>query len=202
MGADEAVQAARRRGDAAAAGHLGDETAARRLLDDVDAGVRAAALAALVRCGAVTAGDAAQALADPDPAVRIAACELAGSLPSPDYRTLLDDDAEVVEAACFALGETCDRSAVDQLCSIARRHDDPLCRESAVAALGAIGDPDGLASVLAALDDRPQVRRRAVIALAAFDDPSVEPALRRCLEDKDWQVRQVAEDLLGITDET
>jgi hypothetical protein len=26
----------------------------------------------------------------------------------------------------------------------------------------------------------------------------VEAALRRCLEDRDWQVRQVAEDLLSV----
>jgi len=48
-----------------------------------------------------------------------------------------------------------------------------------------------------ALEDKPAVRRRATIALAAFDDPRVDVALRRCLEDRDWQVRQAAEDLLG-----
>ena len=48
-----------------------------------------------------------------------------------------------------------------------------------------------------ALEDKPAVRRRATIALAAFDDPRVDGALRRCLEDRDWQVRQAAEDLLG-----
>jgi len=77
-------------------------------------------------------------------------------------------------------------------------HSDPLCREAAVAALGAIGDPDGLPAVLSALGDKPAIRRRAAVALAAFDDPEVEPALRRCLEDRDWQVRQVAEDLLEV----
>jgi HEAT repeat protein len=41
------------------------------------------------------------------------------------------------------------------------------------------------------------VRRRAAVALAAFAGPSVEAALRRCLDDRDWQVRQVAEDLLA-----
>jgi HEAT repeat protein len=73
-----------------------------------------------------------------------------------------------------------------------------LCRESAVAALGAIGDPTGLPAILAALDDKPAVRRRAAVALAAFTGPSVEAALRRCLDDRDWQVRQVAEDLLAV----
>jgi HEAT repeat protein len=80
---------------------------------------------------------------------------------------------------------------------VARGHDDALCREAAVAALGAIGDRRGLDPVLAAASgDRPGVRRRAVVALAAFDGPEVEAALRAALEDRDWQVRQAAEDLL------
>jgi HEAT repeat protein len=71
-----------------------------------------------------------------------------------------------------------------------------VCREAAVAALGAVGSPPTLAVVLAALDDTPNIRRRAAIALAAFDDPRAEDGLRRCLDDRDWQVRQAAEDLL------
>jgi HEAT repeat protein len=47
------------------------------------------------------------------------------------------------------------------------------------------------------MEDRPPVRRRAVLALAAFEGPGVETALRRALEDRDRQVRQAAEDLLG-----
>ena len=67
-----------------------------------------------------------------------------------------------------------------------------------MAALGAIGDRGGLPAVLAALDDKPAVRRRAAVALAAFEGPDVDRALRKCLEDRDWQVRQVAEDLLAL----
>ena len=50
--------------------------------------------------------------------------------------------------------------------------------------------------MLGALDDRPAVRRRAAVALAAFDDPAAEEGLRRAAADRDWQVRQVAEELL------
>ena len=53
--------------------------------------------------------------------------------------------------------------------------------------------------VLAACDDKPAVRRRAVLALAAFDGPrggSAAAAARST--DRDWQVRQAAEDLLGV----
>jgi hypothetical protein len=34
-----------------------------------------------------------------------------------------------------------------------------------------------------------------VLALAPFDGPDVEAALDRALTDRDWQVRQAAEDL-------
>jgi hypothetical protein len=39
------------------------------------------------------------------------------------------------------------------------------------------------------------VRRRAVIALLAFEGPDVEAAIARARDDRDWQVRQVAQDL-------
>jgi len=94
-------------------------------------------------------------------------------------------------------GSTCRRPEVDALERVVRTHADPLCREAAVAALGAVGEAGALDTVLFALADKPAVRRRASIALAAFDDPRVDVALRACLEDRDWQVRQAAEDLLG-----
>ena len=66
-----------------------------------------------------------------------------------------------------------------------------------MAALGAIGDPAGLPAVIGALDDKPTIRRRATVALAGFDDPRVEPALQKSAEDRDWQVRQAADELLA-----
>jgi HEAT repeat protein len=66
-----------------------------------------------------------------------------------------------------------------------------------VAALGALGDRAGLPAVLDACRDKPAVRRRAVLALAPFDGAEVEEALRAALEDRDWQVRHAAEDLLA-----
>jgi HEAT repeat protein len=35
------------------------------------------------------------------------------------------------------------------------------------------------------------------VALAGFDDQRVEPALRRAARDRDWQVRQAADELIG-----
>ena len=42
------------------------------------------------------------------------------------------------------------------------------------------------------------VTRRAVLALAPFDTPAVREMLRTARNDRDWQVRQSAEDLATI----
>ncbi len=164
--------------------------------------MRATALGALERLGALTDDEVTAACADPEPTVRRRAAELTASRPDVAIVGLLDDvDESVVEMTAWSLGERGERSAVTVLAILAATdtgHRDPLCREAAVAALGAIGDPGGLPAVLAALEDKPAVRRRAAVALAAFEGPQVEAALRRCLEDRDWQVRQVAEDLLAL----
>jgi HEAT repeat protein len=187
----------------ALAGHVGDGHTARAGLDDPSPVVRVTALGALDRLDTLKKADLVTALADPDPSPRRRACELAASRPDVDVSSCLDDgDSSVVEMAAWALGEQGSPTGVPALAALASMrsgHRDPLCREAAVAALGAIGDPAGLPTVLAALDDKPAIRRRAAVALAAFDGPDTEAALHRCLEDRDWQVRQVAEDLLDVT---
>jgi TRAP-type C4-dicarboxylate transport system permease large subunit len=70
-----------------------------------------------------------------------------------------------------------------------------LATTTEAAALGALGDPAGLSAILSATEDKATVRRRAVIALAPFDGPEVDAALKRATNDRDWQVRQAAEDL-------
>ena len=114
---------------------------------------------------------------------------------------LADPDSGVAESAAWALGELGENAvaagAVERLATVAGGHGDPLVREAAVAALGSLGDPGGLDAVLAACRDKPAIRRRAVLALAAFEGPEVDAALRAALDDKDWQTRQAAEDLLG-----
>jgi HEAT repeat protein len=173
---------------------------------DPDARVRAAALGALVRAGGRRRATSAwrRALADPAAAVRRRAAEVAPALEAPArplVEVLSDDDVTVIDAAAWALGElgqaAIDAGAVRALADVARSHDDALAREAAVAALGALGDPAGLPAVLAACGDKPAVRRRAVLALAPFDGPEVDAALHAALEDRDWQVRQAADDLLA-----
>ena len=56
---------------------------------------------------------------------------------------------------------------------------------------------EGLPAILGATQDKATVRRRAVIALAPFEGPEVDTALERARTDRDWQVRQAAEDLLA-----
>ena len=193
------VAEARRRREAALAGHGGDEHTARRSLQDPSAHVRATALTALARLGRATAADVAALLSDASPVARRRACEVGAGVAGVDLVAVLGDpEPSVVEAAAWALGEraAATEGAVIALADVARGHIDASCREAAVAALGALGDPAGLPAVLAALSDKPAVRRRAVVALAAFEGPEVDDALRRALQDRDWQVRQVAEDLL------
>lgn len=200
-------EAGRRRA-AAAAGHTHDEKTARSALADGSGAVRATGLGALARMGALRSADLVAGSGDPDPRVRARTAELAPDTMKPDDASRLlvvalkDPEPSVVEAACFALGELGPRGrnrarSVDLLSTVARSHREPLCREAAVAALGAIGDAAGLPAILDATTDKPAVRRRAVIALAPFSGESVEEALNRALDDRDWQVRQAAEDLSG-----
>ena len=182
------------------AGHEADEPTARRLLASEEPSVRATALAALVRMARATADDLAAALADGEAEVRRRAVALAIPADGVPLVPLLDDpDPSVVEQAAWACGERspAEPGAVERLATLATGHDDPLVREAAVAALGAIGDAAGLPAILAATGDKPAVRRRAVLALAPFDGPDVDAALDRARSDRDWQVRQAAEDVAG-----
>ncbi len=182
------LSAARRAGAAAAAGHEGDERAARGAVADRDPTVRAAALGALIRMGAATLTDIERAFADPSPLVRRRAAELAWrtKVPRAEVSSLValhlgDGEGEVVEAVCFCLGELQSAGVTAALGEVAKSHSDPLCRESAVAALGAIGDPGALTFILEALGDRPAVRRRAVLALASYEGADVDAALAKAL---------------------
>ena len=140
-----------------------------------------------------------------DRGVRLRAAELTPQLTAPAPSVLVqlmaDPDELVADAACFAAGEViwpdAQRARIVRALTTAAAHTDPLVRESAVAALGAISDPAGLPAILAGCTDRPTVRRRAVLALAPFDGPEVESALQAALTDSDWQTRQAAEDLVN-----
>jgi HEAT repeat protein len=176
------------------------------LADDSDVRVRAAALSALIRRGSARAARRAWSVAihDSDAALRRRAVELTlqahldvSEAISVLVELLADREPLVAEAAAFALGELEGANAVDPLARVATTHADPLVREAAVAALGAIGDPAGLPAILSACNDKPAIRRRAVLALSPFEGSAVDAAIQRALTDRDWQVRQAAEDLHG-----
>lgn len=186
----------------ALAGHEGDADTARAALASDDPTARELALGALARTGALTAEDLSAAATDPHHSVRRRAVALAaGRTDVPLLPFLHDADDRVVEAAAWAAGEqqpllvAPEDAVVERLVELATGADEPLVRESAVAALGAIGDPRGLPAILAGCEDKPAVRRRAVLALAPFDGPEVQAALDAALQDRDWQVRQAAEDV-------
>ncbi len=160
--------------------------------------VRASAVRGLVQLGALDEISWPSLCNDESHRVRRTVAELGAVVTEIELEVLLDDiDSTVVEAACWSAGERGARAfdLVEKLAHITENHDDALCREAGVAALGAIGSPAGLPAILAATKDRSTVRRRAVLALAPFDSPEVDAALGRALTDRDWQVRQAAEDL-------
>ena len=177
-----------RRRRAAIAGHQGDHGTARALLTDADPGVRATALGALVRTGAVTLADASAAAEDPDPGVRRRLAEL---LPSIDANTssstatrttgpnpadgpdvdlaarvlaLLDDaDDLVVDAAAWSAGELWEAT-----------EDSAACPPKVVAALAA----------LVYDHDDALVRESAVAALGSIGHPAGRAAILHACADK------------------
>lgn len=163
---------------------------------------RVLALRSGLRQSLLERDDWLRALQDTDVNVRRETLNLIARVPVIDdainaeiVHLLGDEDPLVVDGAAFALGEHLYLEAVEPLCTVAQHHDDARCRESAVAALGAIGDDRGRAAILAALDDKPPVRRRAIVALSNFEGPDIEAALSRASQDRDWQVRAAVDQL-------
>ncbi len=208
--------AGERRRTVVMAGYLGHAEVAEAATHDDDPSVRVVALGALQRLGTLTVATLETALTD-NPSVARRAAELAathpGDLDAALLTALVGSDASVAEVAAWALGERHEDAEHDgplrvntagvvaALIAVVDSHADALCRESAVAALGAIGHEDGLVAILRATSDKTTVRRRAIIALASYDGPEVDAALLHALDDRDWQVRQAAEDLSAITDD-
>jgi HEAT repeat protein len=173
-------------------------------LADDDPTTRELALGALLRLGQLTDADLEAALVDPAPSVRRRAATVAAQRPSVSLRGALHDpDDAVVEAAAWACGEhvAVDDDVLATLMDLGVSAHDSLVREACVAALGAIGDARGLPTILHGCADKPAIRRRAVLALAPFDGPGVDAALQLALSDRDWQVRQAAEDVLRASND-
>ena len=187
------------------AGYRGDgslDDVIRRHLRDALARRRVLALRAALRRGLIDDEIWRGALCDDDVDVRREALTLIAGAPIADESlfavmvdALGDDDALVVDGAVFALGEHLYAPALEGLIAVATSHEDARCRESAIAALGALGDDRARPAILTALDDKPAVRRRAIVALSNFEGPDIEAALVRASEDRDWQVRAAVDQL-------
>lgn len=202
-----------RRRNVVVAGYHGDVETVLAHRHDPDPHVRAASIGAMDRLDGLDDAGLVAALHDLSPIViRRAITAAAGRHASPEHdlidavlvRIVRGDDADLAELGAWALGERWEETAEDvdvevviAIESVARDHADALVREAAVAALGSIGAARSLPVILAAAGDKATVRRRAVIALAPFDGPEVDAALNAARTDRDWQVRQAAEDLLA-----
>jgi HEAT repeat protein len=180
------------------AGASGDVEVLDRASRSADPVLRILSLGSRHRCGLLTVEALQAACTDLDRDVRCRAVELAIGTDLELVSMLEDPDDLVVETVAWVLGEREDDRAttVAALVAVGMDHPVPICREAAIASLGAIGHPDGLPAIFAGLTDKPPVRRRSVLALAPFDGPEVTEALERALTDRDRQVRQAAEDLL------
>jgi len=186
--------------DVIAAGFSGDSSVALEALHHDDGTVRASALRALARIGTLTAEILSPFIQDAHIETRRTAVELAVPFPSVYVHQCIDDsDVFVAEMAAWCVGERSSASdiEIETLVDRTTSHSEAVVREACAAALGSLGDERGLPAILAACSDKPAVRRRAILALAPFEGDDVEAALQRALEDKDWQVRQNAEDLLN-----
>lgn len=165
-------------------------------LEASDARQRVLALRGLVRRGEMNAARWHRVLIDESVEVRRDALEQLAHARNVDpaivaeaVGLLEDSDALVVDAAAFALGEHLYQPSVGALVNIATNHEDPRCRESAIASLGSIGDESSLGTIIAALQDKAPIRRRAIVALSNFEGPEVDAALEAAGDDRDWQVR-------------
>lgn len=200
MNTPESSEHAERRRLVVLAGHTGDLDTIREGLEHDAATVRDAALGALARMELLDESVLNRFRLDTDARVRNRVAELAANFPGFDLLPLLnDDDPMVAEMAAWSCGEheKVSDAIMERLIAMTTGHSEPLVREAAVAALGAIGDDRGLPAILGACGDKPAIRRRAILALAPFDGPEVDAALDQAMQDRDWQVRQAAEDLLG-----
>ncbi len=183
-----------------AAGFSGNQSVAESGLRSPDGSTRASALRALARLDVLSPDIVNEFLHDEDPEVRRTAVELAAPFTSVLVHSLIDDkDVFVAEMAAWCLGERVPikDDEINILIDRTTSHAEAVVREACAAALGSIGDERGLPAILVACSDKPAVRRRAILALAPFEGDDVDAALTKALDDKDWQVRQNAEDLLN-----
>ncbi|MEI8160329.1 MAG: HEAT repeat domain-containing protein [Actinomycetes bacterium] len=186
------------------ASHEGNSELLRAAFTHANDHIRSLALHGLLKNNVLTDEHIRRAEVDSSRLVRHRLAQLGAVEPRINLSILLHDvDFAVAETAAWSLGERVDVTPEEfaLLLEGGADHDHAIVRESCIAALGAIGDPRAVPIILQGCTDKPAVRRRAILALAPFDGPEVTTALEKALLDRDWQVRQAAEDLLAIEKE-
>lgn len=153
------------------------------LLDDPDWAVRQAAVESLGRIGDASAAP-----------LLVAAITGADRVPDPNGASA------VRAAAAEALGRIGDSAMPVLLEALRGRH--VKLRETAIAAIGAVGGPAAAASLGDMVaDDRSSVRQAAITALVRAGGLAAVPALSRALAHKDPTTRRCAADALGTVRE-
>jgi len=156
------------------------------------------------------------AFRDENPQVRDGAFRLAERLNNTEVERLLLEciESEKGEAAAEAikcLGRLKRAGSVERLISAMKSTKEEACLIACCQALGQIGDPasiEPLANIL-----RPksfflwkksysdEVRANAAFALTQINDPCINDLLRRCAQDEDQRIREIARSVLGSENE-
>ena len=186
--------------DVVVASFTGDYDAARAGFRDQNARIRAAATTSMSRLGILSQLHLNEALLDSAVEVRLAAVNATLPLGTFELKPLLalESDPLVLEAIIFAIGEKLEEDAYPDLCKIALDHADALCREAAVAAIANFQREDSLEVLTRASVDKAPIRRRVAIALAGLESARATELLKELSKDRDWQTRQIAEEILAI----
>lgn len=143
------------------------------------------------------------AVADPSPAVSLAAGEALGRIADPAtvsglLLALKNGDPQVQLSAATALGMMRAEAAVEPLSAMLLQGD-PAMAGAAAQALGRIGSPDATQSLLTALADAQMTTRRhtALGALEAMGEPAVTPLQQMLASSPDATARGNAAEALG-----
>ncbi|MDJ0766588.1 MAG: HEAT repeat domain-containing protein [Myxococcota bacterium] len=107
-------------------------------------------------------------------------------------------DPEAVMATIQALAASGSKEATEPLISLLRKGPRNDITNAIIQALGAIGDPNAIDTLLEYLSHRrPDARMLAIYALEDFEDPRIVRAFETALRDSDSQVRSTAALALG-----
>ena len=189
---------------AAALRRLGERSEAQTLalLRHGDSQRRLALLPVVSRRSATSA--VVDCLADPDPAVRAAACDALARLGDPSvvrhlFAAIEDDNPRVQQSAVGAI-EALGSVETERLAMDAARSANPAVRRAAFRILSYFGYPEALPLLVGALgDDDVRVRDAAIQGLPYLDDPRALDALLEAARSPHERVRAAVMRALGHT---